>query len=62
MTWLPGSHDVEDSLVVPADVVAGSYSLDVAILSEDGAAGHVQLAIDGVRSDLWYPVSTVTIE
>jgi hypothetical protein len=35
---------------------------DVAILSEDVAAAHVRLAIAGARSDLWYPISTVTVE
>lgn len=60
--FLPGSHVIEDLVTVPAEVAPATYSLDVGILSEDGAAAHVRLAIGGVRSDLWYPISTVTVE
>jgi hypothetical protein len=59
--WLPGAHSVEDVVNVPEGIAAGLYSLDVAILTEDAAAPHVDLAIAGRRSDRWYPVSQVTI-
>jgi hypothetical protein len=59
--WLPGTHTAEDVVVVPAESAAGSYSLDVGILTEDGAEAHVQIAIEGARDDGWYPVSTVTV-
>jgi len=52
---------VEEFVVVPADVPAGIYSLDVAILSEDGKTAHVELANAGKRPDKWYPVSEVII-
>jgi hypothetical protein len=60
-SWLPGTHELDEALKVPADVPAGAYSLDVAILTEDAAAAHVELAIAGKRSDKWYPVSEVGI-
>ena len=60
-SWLPGLHEVEELVVVPADVPAGIYSLDVAILSEDGKTAHVELANAGKRPDKWYPVSEVII-
>ena len=60
--WLPGpSQEVEDKVVVPETVSPGSYSLDVAILSEDRRSAYVELAIEGKRTDRWYPVSRVTI-
>ncbi len=59
--WLPGSHLVTDELPVPETVPSGLYSLDVAILSQDGRSAHVDLAIEGKRTDRWYQVSSVTI-
>lgn len=61
MRWLPGPHEVEDAVIVPRDVPAGTYHLDVAILSEDGKTAHVELAIAGKRPDKWYPISNVEI-
>jgi hypothetical protein len=60
--FLPGSRVIEEDLAVPTGVAPATYSLDVAILSEGGAAAHVRLAIAGARTDLWYPISTVTVE
>ena len=60
--WLPGpSPRVEDTVVVPETLSAGSYALDVAILSEDALSAHVELAIEGKRADRWYALSRVTI-
>jgi hypothetical protein len=59
--WIPGSHTIEDVEIIPNSVVAGNYSLDVAILTEEGTAPHVKLAIQGVRSDGWYPISSVQV-
>jgi hypothetical protein len=61
-TFLPGAHAVDDVVVVPAGVPPADYALDVAVLTEDGASAHVRLAISGARTDLWYPLSTVTVE
>lgn len=61
MSWLPGSHELEDVLAIPEDVPPSTYSLDVAILNEEARAAHVELAIAGKRPDKWYPVSTVKI-
>jgi len=62
MRWLPGaSHEVEDQVAVSEQVPPATYSLDVAILTEDGSSAHVELAIEGERADRWYPVSTITI-
>jgi hypothetical protein len=60
-TWLPGTHEASDVLAIPADVPPGTYSVDVAILTEDGGYAHVELAIAGKRLDKWYPISRVAI-
>ena len=60
--WLPGTqHEVDDAVIVSADVPAGSYVLDVAILDQKGFVPFVDLAISGKRQDGWYPISTVSI-
>ena len=62
MRWLPGApHKVEDIVALPPQVPAATYSLDVAILTQDGSSAHVDLAIEGRRADRWYPVSKLTI-
>jgi hypothetical protein len=61
MSWLPGAHEVEEAVAIPAGVPAATYTLDVAILTGDATAAHVEIAIVGKRPDKWYPVSKVTI-
>src|SRR6266446_7624951 len=57
MRWLPGTtQEVEDIVAVPDQLPAAIYSLDVAILTQDGSSAHVDLAIAGKRADRWYPV------
>jgi hypothetical protein len=60
--WVPGSYEVEDVATVPNSVAAGNYSLDVAILTEDETTAHVKLAVQGVRRDGWYPISSVYVK
>jgi hypothetical protein len=59
--WLPGIHEVDEVLKIPAGTPAGAYSLDVAILEEGAGSAHVELAIAGKRADRWYEVSQVRI-
>lgn len=60
--WLPGSHhDVADTVTLPNDLPAGTYSLDVAVLTKNGTSAHVDLAIEGKRADRWYPVSQLIV-
>jgi hypothetical protein len=61
-TWLPGTHQTEDVVELPTAVEAGTYALDVAILTEDASEAHVQLAIEGALADGWYAVSEVRID
>ena len=62
MRWLPGTpHEVQDIVTVPHRVPPAIYSLDVAVLTTDRSAAHVDLAIEGKRTDRWYPVSKLAI-
>lgn len=62
MRWLPGAiYEVEDIEAVPERVPNGIYSLDVAILNQDGTSAGVDLAIEGKREDQWYQVSSIAI-
>ncbi len=62
MRWLPGApHEVENIVAVPLQVPAATYSMDVAILTQDGSSAHIELAISGKRTDRWYTVSKLTI-
>lgn len=60
-TWLPGEHLQDEVVTVDAAAAPGTYALDVAVLTEDGASAHVLLGIAGKRADLWYPVSQVVV-
>ncbi len=67
-TWLPGSTEVVDSLVVPADTAPGDWVLDVALLDRPGVdpatepLPPLQLAVDGRGSDGWYALSDVEVK
>ncbi|MBI9050117.1 MAG: DUF4832 domain-containing protein [Anaerolineaceae bacterium] len=60
--WLPGYHEVQDAVILPGEIPAGTYFLDVAILTEDKTTAHVKLAIEGLRTDGWYEISELMIE
>jgi len=62
MSWLPGTHEVDEVVTIPSGVPAATYALDVAILTEEATTAYVELSIDGKRPDKWYPVSEVTIK
>jgi hypothetical protein len=60
--WLPGEHHEVDAVNIPAGLVAGTYSLDVAILAPDGSGPAIDLGIEGRRSDGWYELSAIEVE
>jgi hypothetical protein len=65
---LPGSHQLNDTLRIPADLPAGTYSLEVAILDRAGSEpatlplAPLQLGIAGRGDDGWYLVSQVVVQ
>jgi hypothetical protein len=67
-TWLPGTWITRDPIAIPADLPAGIYEIDLALLDRDGTSPDTQalpplfLAIAGRRTDGWYTVSRLTVE
>jgi len=57
--WLPGLTHVQEDLVLPASMSAGTYQLAVGIIDKTGRA-VVKLAIAGEQSG-WYPLSEVVV-
>jgi hypothetical protein len=66
--WLPGSWKMSERFEVPADMPAGKYRLEVAILDRAGKTPEtdplppLQLGISGRRDDGWYALSEITVE
>lgn len=52
-------HDVSDTITLPADMPAGTYTLSVGIV--ETSAPVVRLAIKGRAGDGWYPLSKVQV-
>jgi hypothetical protein len=50
-----------DRISLPADLSAGTYSLDVAIVDIDKPTPVVQLGIKGRDADGWYPLSQIQV-
>ncbi len=67
-TWLPGSWQVVDTFTVPANLPAGTYDVEVAIVDRAGttpttqALPPLQLGITGRGSDGWYAISQLTVQ
>lgn len=58
----PGEvRDVADTIALPKDIPAGTFSLSVGIVGLDEEQPVVQLGIQGRDKNGWYSVSTVTI-
>jgi hypothetical protein len=66
-TWLPGSWRVTETLPIPADLPAGTYALELALLDRAGTnpttipLPPLHLGIAGRRPDGWYQVSEVIV-
>jgi hypothetical protein len=61
-TWQPGNKKTKQTLLVPKDLVAGTYTLCVAILDPDLQLPGIQFAMDGKRSDGRYTLGSVIVK
>ena len=50
-----------DTLVLPADLPAGAYTLSLAVVEQDSTTPVVRLGIRGRAADGWYPLSTIHV-
>lgn len=66
-TWTPGTHLISDTVVIPADLPPGLYTLEVALLDRAGtepatlALPPTFLGIEGRQVDGWYLISDVVV-
>lgn len=61
-TWQPGHKKTMQTLQVPKDLLAGTYTLCVAILDPNLQLPGIQFAMDGERSDGRYALGTVLVK
>ena len=59
-TWLPGKHSENVTFTVPKDIMAGEYSLDVGIISEQFPV--IYLATDAARDGAYYKLANITVK
>jgi len=58
----PGEiHQVEDTIILPADLPSGTYTLSLAVVDVEEPTPVVRLAIKGRAKDGWYPLSTIEV-
>lgn len=63
LTFLPGDKLHKTAMLLPEDIPAGDYRLDVAIVDKRGYKPRVKLATEGLRDDGWYDLNApVTVE
>ncbi len=60
--WLPGKHNLNLDLKIPADIKPGRYNLAVALLDPYTKEVAVKLAIEGRDSEGWYNLSELEVE
>jgi hypothetical protein len=60
-TWLPGDNLHDDSVLVPSDMPAGEYELQIGILDPVSNKPNVKLAISGRQPDGWYPLGKIRL-
>jgi hypothetical protein len=53
--------DVADSIHLPEDLPAGTFTLSIAVVGEEKTEPVVQLGIEGRDEDGWYPLSTIAV-
>lgn len=59
--WLPGVTKTEQSIDIPKNLKAGTYTLCVAIIDPSTGKPGIKLSIEGMRSDGRYALDTIKI-
>ena len=62
LNWLPGDIVHEQKLALPADMPAGTYELEIAMVSPVSMEPKVKLAIAGVQPDGWYTMGKIEVK
>ena len=59
--WLPGDAVVDQTLYVPDDLPAGTYTVRVGILDPATGKAAIRLGMEGREADGWYAMGAVTV-
>jgi hypothetical protein len=59
--WLPGRHQIAETLSLPEPLGAGEYALAIGLLEPTTRRPAVRLANKGADRNGWYPLGTVTV-
>lgn len=59
--WLPGEHEVQERIAIPAKLRPGSYVLGLALTDREGKPA-IRLAIDAPERELVYRLSRVNVD
>ena len=60
--WLPGEHGFTETLFLPSALIAGDYTLAVALVDPARAGRPFRLAMDAPEREGRYEISTVRVE
>jgi hypothetical protein len=58
---LPGDTVYDNAVFVPAELPAGEYDLEIALLDPISRQPKVKLAIAGLQSDGWYALGKIRV-
>lgn len=65
--WLPGDIVYNDAVFLPADLPAGEYQLEIALVEkpltvEQPHVPKIKLAIEGITPEGWYSLGSISVE
>ncbi|MED1568644.1 DUF4832 domain-containing protein [Bacillus paramycoides] len=60
--WLPGKHEVVETITLPADLKSGQYHICAAIIDPDTKKPGINLEMRGKRDDGRYELGAITIK
>lgn len=61
-TWLPDDNLYDDAVLIPLDMPAGEYNLQIAIVDRFSFKPKVKLAIEGRDPDGWYTLGKIKVQ
>ncbi|MFT5128127.1 MAG: hypothetical protein ACI8W8_001736 [Rhodothermales bacterium] len=59
--WLPGTHQVNEELLLPETLSAGSYEIAISLLDPSDLKPAIRLANKGLNEDRWFPLGNMQI-
>jgi hypothetical protein len=60
--WLPGDIVHDEILYIPKDLPAGTFKIEIAIVSPVSYESRIKLAIKGVNDEGWYPMGEIVVQ